>query len=59
MLISGLEKITKSLQPLPHISKVTFQLLDIAQQERVGVLHLQVKFDGLQQDPLQHHHLFL
>ncbi len=37
----------------------TFELLGIAQQELVGMLHLQVKLDGLQQDAFQHHHLLL
>lgn len=37
----------------------TFELLGIAEQELVWVLHLQVEFNGLQQDPLQHHHLLL
>lgn len=37
----------------------TFQLLGIAEKELVRVLHLQVKFDCLQQNPLQHHHLLL
>lgn len=37
----------------------TFELLGIAQQELVGMFHLQVKLDGLQKDALQHHHLLL
>lgn len=44
---------------MPHLSCVTFELLDVTQQEHVGVLHLQVKFDSLEQNSLQHHHLFL
>lgn len=39
--------------------RCTFKLLCIAQQELVGVLHLQVKLYSLQQDTLQHHHLLL
>ena len=37
----------------------TFELLGVTQQELVGVLHLQVKLDGLQEDTLQHHDLLL
>lgn len=44
---------------MPFLSHLTFELLDIAQQEHVRVLHLQVKFDSLEQNSLQHHHLFL
>lgn len=43
----------------PFLSQLTFELLDVAQQEHVRVLHLQVKFDSLEQNSLQHHHLFL
>lgn len=43
----------------PFLSQLTFKLLDVAQQEHVRVLHLQVKFDSLEQNSLQHHHLFL
>lgn len=42
-----------------YLSRLTFELLDVAQQEHVWVLHLQVKFDSLEQNSLQHHHLFL
>lgn len=42
-----------------HRQRSTFELLGIAQQELVGMLHLQVKLNGLQQDALQHHHLLL
>ena len=44
---------------MQYLIQLTFELLDIAQQEHVGVLHLQVKFDSLEQDSLQNHHLFL
>lgn len=47
------------MQHLAHFILLPFELLDIAQQEHVGVLHLQVKLDRLEQNSLQHHHLFL
>ena len=42
-----------------HLSALTFELLDVAQQEHVRMLHLQVELDRLQQNPLQDHHLLL
>lgn len=47
------------LQYLAHFILLPFKLLDVAQQEHVGVLHLQVELDGLEQNPLQNHHLLL
>lgn len=47
------------VDPRPNLSHLTFELLYIAQQEHVRVLHLQVKFNSLEQNSLQHHHLFL
>lgn len=41
-----------SVHQITYKNRLTFELLDIAQQEHVGVLHLQVKFDCLQQNSL-------
>lgn len=47
------------LQHFAHFILITFELFDVTQQEHVGVLHLQVKLNSLEQDSLQHHHFFL
>ncbi len=61
MLFSVVEKLNFTLcEDLTQLlSHLTFELLDVTQQEHVRVLHLQVEFDSLEQNSLQHHHLLL
>lgn len=52
--------------PVDHLSRnltnkgtrsLTFEALGVLEQVCVGMFHDEVKFDGLQQDPLQRHDL--
>ena len=46
------------LNHLVKLGLVALQTLGVLQQWGVGVVHLQVELDGLQEDSLQGHHLF-
>lgn len=52
-----IHKCPRHLNHLLKLRLVSFQALGILQKGRVGMVHLEIEFNGLKQNPFQGHHL--